>query len=223
MATFPPTVAEFHTLNDDRKASQLVANNGRRAPILRCGKGIKVCDGARGADLETFIAYHEGIPAQRHQVDEAPKVRLLIGEQPGSACQPGVAVAPLRARRLGRVADDVGDGMDVQNRCSSANEEFPGAVIHVESALTVDIRTIFPAQFALDCMNNFSCQQICLCMLGIVGALVAGPRSISDESGPSGPHFPRGGSATVTGRRGAGVDPRRRIGDRRRRSDCVLW
>jgi guanine deaminase len=34
-------------------------------------------------------------------------------------------------------------------------EEFPGAVIHVELALTVDIVAVFPAQFALDCTNNF--------------------------------------------------------------------
>ena len=36
MQMLPPTVAEFHTLNDARKASQLVGEQRRRAPVGRC-------------------------------------------------------------------------------------------------------------------------------------------------------------------------------------------
>ena len=53
------------------------------------------------------------VPAQWHQVDQAAKIRLLIGEQPGPARQPGVAFAPVAAGSIGRVSDNFGDGVDV--------------------------------------------------------------------------------------------------------------
>ena len=109
----PPTVALFHTLNDARKASQLVANSGAARQSSGAAKAYRSAHGAHGADLEAVVGGSQGVPAERNQVDEAAQVGLLVGEQPRSARQPGVALAPVAARLLGWPSNDLGDGVYV--------------------------------------------------------------------------------------------------------------
>ena len=63
-----------------RLASRPGATNAYRSRI-----------GAHRADLEPGVAGDQRVPAERHQVDQPAQIRLLIGEQPGSAGQPRVA------------------------------------------------------------------------------------------------------------------------------------
>ena len=100
----------------ERRQEGLAAGGEQRrgSPVGRRGKCIQVPDGAHRADLEPDVTGHQRVPAERHQVDESAQVRLLVGEQPGSARQPGVALAPVAARRLGRPPNDIGNRIDVQ-------------------------------------------------------------------------------------------------------------
>ena len=85
MQMLPPTVAVFHTLNDARKASQLVVNSGAARQSSGAVERVEVADRAHRADLEARVGGDQPVPAERHQVDEAAQVRLLVGEQPGAA------------------------------------------------------------------------------------------------------------------------------------------
>ena len=85
-----------------------------RPPVVGRSKRVQVADSAHGADLEPGVAGRQGVPAERHQVDQPAQVGLLVGEQPGSAGQPGIAVAPLRTGRVERLPNHLGDGVDIQ-------------------------------------------------------------------------------------------------------------
>ena len=104
MQMLPPTVAEFQTLNEDRNASQLFA---KRVPAVQSPGGAKAYRSriVHVAPISRPVAARdEGIPAQRRQVDQAAQARLLHGEQPRTAREPRIAVAPVRAGPIGAVA-----------------------------------------------------------------------------------------------------------------------
>ena len=114
MQMLPPTVAEFHTLNEARNASQLVvisraADQSAGAENAYSSRIVHIAPISRPASLAVRRA-----PAERHQVDESPQFRLLVGEQPGSAREEGVAGTPVCPGRIGWLPDHFGDGVDVQ-------------------------------------------------------------------------------------------------------------
>src|SRR5262249_41114554 len=90
-------------------------------PALRPWEGVQVADSACGADLQALVRRNKGLPTQRRQVDQPSQVRLLRGIEPGSACEPGVTIAPVHAWPLGRSPDYFGDGVEVHESRPTGN------------------------------------------------------------------------------------------------------
>ena len=117
MQMLPPTVAEFHTLNEARNASQLVVNSGAARQSIRRRERIQVSDGARGTDLQTGLARHQGVPAQRREIDEAAQARAVAPEN--SHVPPANQASPSRqsrSRPIRRSPNHVGDGVEIHGR-----------------------------------------------------------------------------------------------------------
>ena len=111
---FPPTVATFWTLNEPSSASQHCrASSAAGARDGRAGRQRASCASVQvAAMLQAVVGLRQRRPAEGVQVKQAPQSRLGLGEQPGAAAEPGVAVAPGRGGGR-RVA---GDGVQVHAR-----------------------------------------------------------------------------------------------------------
>src|SRR5262249_11021150 len=51
-------------------------------------------------DLECVLGKPEWLPSETLEIDESAQMRLRLGEQPGPACEPRVAIVPV-AHRIG--------------------------------------------------------------------------------------------------------------------------
>ena len=109
----PPTVAEFHTLNDARNASQLVRNKSPASQPSGGHKLVQMPDRARRADLETPSIGHQAGPAKLCEIDQSAHGGLWLRKQPRPPGQPRIAGAPVGTRSIGGSADDVHDGVEI--------------------------------------------------------------------------------------------------------------
>ncbi len=73
----PPTVAEFHTLKEEREVLAADANKWTRTPIVRRDKRIQFGNGARSSDTEMSRADLQWCPTERGEVDQSTRVGLF--------------------------------------------------------------------------------------------------------------------------------------------------
>src|SRR5215207_11549721 len=66
----------------------------RRRPVRAPGEGVEIGDSAGGGDAETLVADLERLPTEAMQIDQAAEMWLRLREEPGTPCQPTVAVPP---------------------------------------------------------------------------------------------------------------------------------
>ena len=110
----PPTVATLCTLNEPSSASQHCrASAAPRARGRRAGRQRASSASVQVAAMlrPSSVSVSGGQP-KRVQVEQPAQPRLRLGEQPGAAAEPGVAVPPGGVRG-GR---EVGDGVQVHAR-----------------------------------------------------------------------------------------------------------
>ena len=97
MQMLPPTVAAFQILNDARSALQHCADQRRGGPFRRRRRSDRArrCGRSRRCRARRREASSAGQPRLSRSISVSMR-GLRLGEQPGAAGQPGIAVAPLR-------------------------------------------------------------------------------------------------------------------------------
>jgi hypothetical protein len=90
-----------------------LAQQRQCAPFRRAGEPVELRDTAGRCDVEPGGARRERRPTQLLEVDQRIGCDLRLGEQPGAAREPGVAIAPFndligRCRTL-----HLGDGVEI--------------------------------------------------------------------------------------------------------------
>ena len=96
MQMFPPTVASFQILNEERNDRQHWRNSG--AAVQSGGASvdelIELHHLARGGDLQAVLRSVERGPVERLEIDERVDVDLGFRKQPGTSGKPGKSGFP---------------------------------------------------------------------------------------------------------------------------------
>jgi hypothetical protein len=82
MQMLPATVAEFHTLNDARKASQLVLSSDPASQSSGASNSYSFLMVQVGPDIQAVGGGGNLLPAKRQDIDQPAYERLLLLEQP---------------------------------------------------------------------------------------------------------------------------------------------
>ncbi len=106
MQMLPPTVAAFQILNEaSRDVAAFAAAAAPRVHSAGAREAIELGDAAGGGDVEPGRGRLQRRPAEAFEIDQRVGAELRLGEQPGAAGEPGIAVAPWPDLvRRGRVA-----------------------------------------------------------------------------------------------------------------------
>src|ERR1700709_2191413 len=113
MQMFPPTVAEFHTLKDARKASQLIGSSD--AAVQSAGavsayrsRMVHIAPISRPAPSATRESHPSGTRSMSRRTSGCRSENSHV-----PPAHPGAGSPPERPRPCGRLSDDFGDGGDV--------------------------------------------------------------------------------------------------------------
>ena len=113
MQMLPPTVAAFQILKEARNARQHSRSSGaafQPAGALNRSSSAIVQVAAISSPV---VGRLQGRPVQRAKIDEGIGLHLRLGEQPGAAGQPGIALVPPVDLVRRRGALDIGDRVQV--------------------------------------------------------------------------------------------------------------